>query len=85
MAYGNTIAMEENLESSLSRIFGGRVERSEKERDAPTDSSGQGFKRNACQGQEHFQRAQKAMRAGDWALYGSEMEKVGKILRSIGE
>ncbi|OGR88831.1 MAG: hypothetical protein A3A86_03920 [Elusimicrobia bacterium RIFCSPLOWO2_01_FULL_60_11] len=85
VAYGNTIAMEENLELCLSRIFGGRVERSEKERYSPTDVSGQGFKRNARQAQEHFERAQKAMRAGDWGLYGSEMEKVGKILRSIGE
>ena len=84
-AYGSSIVMEENLELCLSRIFGGRIGRSEKENFSPLDSAGQGFKRNARQAQEHFDRAQKALRAGDWSLYGAEIEKVGKILRSIGE
>lgn len=85
VAYGNTIAMEENLDLSLARIFGGQMQRREGEKYSPSDSAGQGFKRNARQAQEHFDRAQKALRAGDWGIYGAEMEKVGKILRSIGE
>ncbi|OGR84269.1 MAG: hypothetical protein A2901_03625 [Elusimicrobia bacterium RIFCSPLOWO2_01_FULL_54_10] len=85
VAYGNSIAMEENLELCLARIFGGRMERRERSDSPPASDAGAGFRRNARQAQDHFDRAQKAMRAGDWAVYGAEMEQVGKILRSLGE
>jgi uncharacterized membrane protein (UPF0182 family) len=32
---------------------------------------------------EHFENAQKALRAGDWALYGDEMKKVGDLLQQM--
>src|SRR3990167_5768897 len=65
VAYGNSIAMEENLELCLARIFGGRMERRERSDSPPASDAGAGFRRNARQAQDHFDRAQKAMRAGD--------------------
>ena len=85
VSYGNAIAMEENLELSLARIFGGKIERQTKEQGVPISSSDQNFRRNARQAQEHFDRAQGALKSGDWATYGDEMGKVGKILRSLSE
>ncbi len=85
VAYGNSIAMEENLELSLARIFGGKIDRRSSQEMSSPSTGDQGFRRSARQAQEHFDRAQKAMRSGDWAAYGAEMESVGKILNSLGK
>jgi uncharacterized membrane protein (UPF0182 family) len=37
----------------------------------------------AAEAQTHFDNAQKAQRAGDWALYGEEMRKVGEVLERM--
>jgi uncharacterized protein len=37
----------------------------------------------AAEALEHFENAQKALRAGDWALYGDEMKKVGDLLQQM--
>jgi hypothetical protein len=31
----------------------------------------------------HFEAAQAAQRAGDWALYGQEQEALGQVLRQL--
>jgi hypothetical protein len=31
----------------------------------------------------HYENAQKAMKDGDWALYGDEMKKVGDLLQQM--
>ncbi len=85
VAYGNSIAMEENLELCLSRIFGGKIERRSEEGVSAVSVTDQGFRRNARQAQEHFDRAQKALKAGNWSAYGAEIEQVGKILNSLGK
>lgn len=85
VAYGNQIAMEETLDLSLARIFGGPT------RPAATpvaeangrpreQESAQSLIRNAA---ETYNRAQSALKEGDWTRYGEETRRLGEILQRL--
>ena len=38
----------------------------------------------AAEAQLHYQRAIRAQREGDWARYGEEFERLGRILERLG-
>jgi len=84
IAFGNQIAMEETLEQSLQRIFGGRSTREP----APTASTtapeaAKDEKGLARQALDHFQRSQEMLRQGNWSGYGEELKKVETLLRQM--
>jgi len=83
VAYENKIAMEETLERALARIFGAgasvaqaAVASSAAAAPRPPPATGD----LAARAQEHYERAMKAQRDGNWALYGEEIERLGKII-----
>ena len=95
VAFENQVVMEETLERSLSRLFGGTIEggtlpalaiESPVAGEAPaagvaaTNPAITGLIRQA---QDHYQRALDAQRIGDWATYGDEIEQVGALLRRL--
>ncbi|MBI5209949.1 MAG: UPF0182 family protein [Elusimicrobia bacterium] len=82
VAYGNSIAMEENLEESLNRIFGGRTDRPAAEKGAP-DPKAAGARELAQKAREHFDRAQSHLQKGDWTGYGQEMKEVERCLKRL--
>ncbi len=77
VAYENKIAMEENLETALSRIFGvtEKTEQSAIIVDQPTKDL---FK----QAQELYDEAIRSQKEGDWARYGELIKRLGEILKS---
>ncbi len=87
VAYENRIAMEETLESALSRIFGessgaGAVAAAPGA-PAPTGAASRqpaAAGDLAARAREHFDRAIKAQREGNWAQYGEEIGRLGEIL-----
>lgn len=85
VAYENRIAMEETLDAALSRIFG-EVRVSDETlpvpaaRPAAAPVQKGGF---ASQALQHYERAMKAQREGDWALYGEEIRKLGEAIRKM--
>ena len=85
VAYENRIAMEETLDAALSRIFG-EVRVSDETLPVPATRpvaapvQKGGF---ASQALQHFERAMKAQREGDWALYGEEIKKLGEAIRKM--
>ncbi len=86
VAYGNQIAMEPTLEHSLARIFGGRVGPAP----APTAvvagaPAGPGPRALAQRALDIWQRAQEALRRGDWAQYGAEQKRLEETLRTLSE
>jgi uncharacterized membrane protein (UPF0182 family) len=85
VAYGNSIAMEDNLETSLQRIFGGRVLKEEKTaletRAKPV--AGRTDRQSALDALAHYRKAQEYLRQGNWASYGEELKKMDEILRGI--
>jgi uncharacterized membrane protein (UPF0182 family) len=88
VAYGNQIAMEPTLEQSLARIFGGApapppavaatTPAPGAARPAPS-SIGTGAQRAL----EIYNRAQEALRRGDWAQYGAEQKRLEEALRGL--
>jgi hypothetical protein len=86
VAYGNTIAMEETLELSLQRIFGGTGIR---DRAAPaeikkaTAAPELNDRQSALEALGHFRRAQEFLRQGNWGAFGDELKKTGEILTTL--
>jgi hypothetical protein len=86
VAYGNSIAMEDNLETSLQRIFGAKVMKEEKLPAAETRTPSAKEKTDrqaALDALSHFRKAQEYLKLGNWASYGEELKKVDEILRTI--
>jgi len=82
VAHQNQIVMEETLEAALERIFPsgkGPVGPAAGSPPAAARADG-GFANLAARAQEHYQRALKAQRDGDWALYGEEIKQLGEVL-----
>jgi uncharacterized membrane protein (UPF0182 family) len=92
VAYQNTVIMNETLEGALASIFGGSVA------GLPSSVATPGTARTAGtaapvfdpqaadllqQIQSHYDRAMNAQRAGNWAEYGSEIQRVGELLRQL--
>jgi len=87
VAFGNQIAMEENLELALQKIFGGRP-LSTTPLAPPTTAAVTGekaaeVKNPAREALQHFQRAQELLRQGNWAGYGDELKKVEALLQQM--
>ncbi len=90
VAYGNQIAMEPSLEAALQRIFGGRVRA-----DAPTTAAAPAGTRPPAVSEaalslvtrawEAWQKAQDALRRGDWTGYGQEQKRLEEALRQLQE
>ena len=88
VAYGNQIAMEPTLEQSLARIFTGTVTPTPA---AAATTSAPGAARpapsalsaGAQRALEIYNRAQEALRKGDWAQYGAEQKRLEEALRSL--
>ena len=91
VVYGNQIAMEPSLELSLQRIFGGRVRGEEgAPRPAAPGVAAPAITEGALTGLvqgawDAWQKAQEALRRGDWAAYGQEQKRLEEALRQLKE
>jgi uncharacterized membrane protein (UPF0182 family) len=84
VAYENRIAMEETLDSALSRIFGDiKITKETKPSEAVPRSAVRNEKNLTILANEHFNRAMKAQMEGNWALYGEEIRKLGDLLKKL--
>ena len=97
VAYQNQIVMEATLDQALDRLFGsapgplpaGAVVA---QLNAPQPADAAAATPSApgstgplvTQASEHYQRALQAQRAGNWALYGQEIERLGEVLAQLG-
>jgi uncharacterized membrane protein (UPF0182 family) len=82
VAFGNQIAMEESLEQSLQKIFGGKPSREPAQPAAPVETAKAGTDL-ARQALDHFQRSQEMLRQGNWGGYGEELKKLETLLRQM--
>ncbi len=90
VAFGNQIAMEENLETSLAQIFGGQgklqaaVARAEV---LPTPGAAPGPQENirslVDQAWQQYTRAQDFLRQGDFAGYGNQVKQLEGTLKAL--
>ena len=93
VAHHNQIVMEDSLDKALERLFprGGApvaaaasvpaMQTARPAATAPPPSAG--TDPLSVQALDHYRRALKAQRDGNWALYGEEIEKLGKVLEQL--
>jgi uncharacterized membrane protein (UPF0182 family) len=88
VAYQNRVVMEETLDAALARLFGDQAGRptAPPTGAAPSDTTGVESPTAPTaallrQLLDHYDRATAAQRAGNWAEYGAEMERLGELLR----
>ncbi|MBN1614469.1 MAG: UPF0182 family protein [Deltaproteobacteria bacterium] len=88
VAFGNAIAMEDNLDLSLQRIFGGRTARDSAIplAGAGTDYRGEGQKTDrelALEALSQYRKAQEYLKQGNWEGYGEALRRMDEILQSV--
>lgn len=74
------VAMAPTLEQALAQAIGGATASSPP---GPAVSPGTDLATLIRQAYTHYQRAQEAIRRGDWAAYGAEIEALGKVLEAL--
>ncbi len=85
VAFGNSIAMEETLDLSLQKIFGGgpEAERAVPRTEAVAATSARGERQLALEALGHYRKAQENLKQGNWTGYGEELRRMDELLRSI--
>ena len=87
VAHQNQVVMAETLESGLALMFGGIAARPAAAEAAPQEpAAGTATGVSATllrQVQDAYDRAIAAQRAGNWAQYGEEMNRLGDLLRRL--
>ena len=89
IAFGNNLAMEENLELALQRIFGGDLIREAKEKEKLKPPAAMISEKEKTESQlagealAHFRKAKELLRQGDWGGYGEELKKTEEILQRL--
>lgn len=86
VAHQNQIVMDETLDAALERVFprGGGQQRQAAEAKAVASAQVDSAVTDlAALAQLHYQRALKAQREGDWALYGEEIKRLGEVLQKL--
>jgi uncharacterized membrane protein (UPF0182 family) len=96
LSSGERVVMAETLAEGLARLFGVEdldIAAAEEEQPAaspivtdelPSDLVQQVYDL-AHQAEEHYTAAQEALRAGDWATYGAELDAVEAVLKQLVE
>ncbi len=84
VAHGNAITMDDTLEISLKRLFGGQIPReTEPEAEAVRRVTVKSDREAALEALRHYRRAQEMLRQNNWTGYGDELRKMETILRSL--
>jgi uncharacterized membrane protein (UPF0182 family) len=88
VAHQNQVVMAETLESGLALLFGGDAGRpavtpTEQPAEAGAPAAPSVSATLLRQVQEAYDRAIAAQRAGNWAQYGEEMNRLGDLLRRL--
>ncbi|WP_019501538.1 UPF0182 family protein [Pseudanabaena sp. PCC 6802] len=80
VAYDKAVVMEETLDKSLAAIFGS--DRGEKEAPSPVTGVSSTLVKSAL---ETYQKAQEALRQGNWAEYGRYQQELEGILLKLNQ
>lgn len=86
-AYGNTVVMEETLDKALMKIFGGQLTEPQPgtDTDIPGAAAGTTTGELAKQARQFYDRANQALRQGDWAGYGDNINRLNEVIKKLEE
>ncbi len=86
VAYGNRLAMRENLGLALQAVFGGgpRVTfRAESEAAAPAAVLDASVKELAAAARDHYEKARQYLKEENWSGFGQEWQALQEVLRQL--
>jgi uncharacterized membrane protein (UPF0182 family) len=87
VAHGNRIAMEPTLETALGQLFDGAAKAAGRPAASaaapPPAGEPPGIAATARRALEIWERAQEALRRGDFAQYGAEQQRLEEALRAL--
>lgn len=85
VAFGNTLAMEENLELALQQIFGGELIRDKAavQVAATAPAKEKSERQIAGEALVHYRKAQEFLRQGNWTGFGEELKKMEEGLKEM--
>ncbi len=91
VAYGNLVVMEETLEAALTSIFGaledGRIDAvippPALDEDGILVPLPQDLQALVLEARDYYDRANAALRAGDWSGYGSNIDRLNETLKKL--
>lgn len=89
VAFENSIAMEDNLERSLYRIFGAQEQRFESSEDTTqttptiTGDKSEIVQQLIIQAERQFRRSQEEIKNGNWSGYGDAMKNLERTLNEL--
>jgi uncharacterized membrane protein (UPF0182 family) len=84
VAFGNRLIMEENLDSALRGVLGGKVipkRPATASRDIPKTLASN-LSETAL---EHYMKAKEQLRQGNWTAFGEELELLEKALKEMAQ
>lgn len=84
VVYGDTVVMEPTLNASLLKIFGqeGQISKP-KDQDMSGPVVEDTLDKIARQAKSYFDKAQNALKSGDWSSYGQNIKQVGESLEQL--
>jgi uncharacterized membrane protein (UPF0182 family) len=98
VAHEGRVVMEETLETGLRVLFGegtgtaraaqpvaGQAAAARPTVTPPSQTVSAAREALIRTANEHYDRARAAQRADDWATYGTEMQRLGEVLRRLRE
>ena len=92
VATGNRLVMEPTLDAALASIFGEAVVAGLRPSvgAAATPAAGQALEgaavsELAAQARQHYEQAQQALRDGQWAEFGQQLEALGRVLSAMDQ
>lgn len=75
VAYGDSVAMQPDLESALAAVFGAAP--------SPGGGTGGGTALTVGEARDLYLKAIEAQKAGDWAAYGKAIDELGTVLEQL--
>jgi len=83
---GEQIAMEPTLKESIAAIFGAEALPTEPvEPSVPVEPVAPDIADLIAEAQQHYNKAQQYLQAGDWASYGEELDALEAVLERLAE
>ncbi len=84
-AYGNTVVMEDSLENALIKIFGGKLTEPQVSPEVPSAAIPTTTRELAKLARQYYDQANQALKQGDWAGYGDNINKLNDVIKKIEE
>lgn len=86
VAYKDSVVMAETFDKAIQKIFGGQIEEAEKDLNKNQDAGitqSNTLRQMIEEARDLYNKAEEALKAGDFSLYGQHIKNLGDVLDQI--